>query len=93
MSGRSATSRSERPLLNGCSVLLQQIDPDQGPAQVIELLTERYETLALDQQGLYRVTVDDARFPDEAVVRLASVLDELDSGWSESFAWPKATSD
>lgn len=60
---------------------------------MIKSLAERYETLALDQQGLFRVRVDDARFPDEAVVRLASVLDELDSAWSESFAWPRTDLD
>jgi hypothetical protein len=33
--------------------------------------------------------IDDARFPDEAVVRLASSLDEIDPNWQERFAWPK----
>ena len=53
------------------------------------MLTARYEVQAVDQEELlYRVTVDDARFPDEAVVRLASVLDGIDGDWQGCFSWP-----
>ncbi len=77
--------------VDGCAVVLQQLDTPHGGDGVIEALSERYEVEALDQtQLLFRVMVDDARFPDEAVVRLASSLDEIDPNWQERFTWPKA---
>lgn len=77
--------------VDGCPVLLQRLDTAQTGNGVIEALSERYEVEAIDQAHLrFRVAVDDARFPDEAVVRLACVLDEIDPDWQERFAWPKA---
>ncbi len=59
---------------------------------MLDALSKRYAVEALAEgDQLLRVDVDDARFPDEAVVRLASLLDELDGEWNEHFAWPKVT--
>jgi hypothetical protein len=75
----------------GCAVVLRQLDTAQREDKVIEALGARYEIEALDQeQRQFRVVVDDTRFPDEAVVRLAGVLDEIEADWPERFAWPKA---
>jgi hypothetical protein len=77
--------------VDGCAVVLQQLDTAQGGDGVIEVLSERYEVEVLDEaQLLHRIVIDDARFPDEAVVRLASSLDEIDPNWQECFAWPQA---
>jgi hypothetical protein len=86
---RSPASRSERIHVDGCPVVLQRLDTAQREDRVIEVLTERYEVEALDQVR-YRIVVDDARFADEAVVRLACLLDEIDPNWQERFAWPEA---
>lgn len=82
--------QQERPSLNGCPLLLRRLDDSQEGALTLDVLSKRYEVEALDSAAqLFRVDVDDARFPDEAVVRLASALDELDRNWGERFAWPK----
>jgi len=79
--------------VDGCPVVLQRLDTAQPEDKVIEVLTKRYEVEALDQAQLqYRIVVDDARFADEAVVRLACLLDEIDPNWQENFVWPKANS-
>jgi hypothetical protein len=79
--------------VDGCRVILRQLDTAQTGSEVIEALSERYEVEALDPaQLLLRVKVNDARFVDEAVVRLACVLDEIDPDWQERFAWPKGSS-
>lgn len=82
----------ERPSLDGCLLYMQRRDGSQEGADVIDALSERYETESVGEAGhLLRVTVDDARFPDEAVVRLASVLDEIDRDWASRLSWPKVT--
>jgi len=86
---RNPTSRYERPTVDGCSVLLQRLDAQAG-SEVIEALAERYRVAVVDEEGLlYRVDIEDARFTDEAVVRLASSLDEIDASWESGFAWPR----
>lgn len=87
---RIAASDYKRPSVDGCPVLLQRLDAEGG-SKVVEALAERYEVVGVEGEDelLYRVEVDDARFPDEAVVRLACLLDEIDPGWQSRFAWPK----
>lgn len=67
--------------------------PERGPHLVVERLDEdgtailaslsnRYELEALDGGGCrFGVFVDEASFPHEAVVRMASQLDEIDPAW------------
>lgn len=82
----------ERPSLDGCAVFLRRLDQGREGADLLGVLAKRHQLLALDQERLrFRVTVDDARFPDEAVVQLACELDEIDSGWQDHLAWPKTT--
>ncbi|MBN9621927.1 MAG: hypothetical protein J0H06_03080 [Actinobacteria bacterium] len=38
----------------------------------------------------FRVVVDDAFESDEAVVRLASQLDEIDPEWQRHLSWPRS---
>ena len=84
------TPPAERPEPErGPRLLLECLDSAEG-AQILAALTERYEITALGEESRrFQVTVDDAVYPDEAVVRLASVLDELDREWQQHLGWPK----
>lgn len=73
-------------------MFLRRLDQGREGADLLGVLAKRHQLLALDQERLrFRVTVDHARFPDEAVVQLACELDELDPGWQDHLAWPKTT--
>ncbi|HKF81919.1 MAG TPA: hypothetical protein VKB23_03020 [Solirubrobacterales bacterium] len=81
----------EPPQPKGCLVELRLLEGDQDVGEVIEAIRERYDVQLVNQDGpVYRVNIDDARFPHEAVITLASRLDEIDMAWGERFAWPKA---
>jgi hypothetical protein len=77
--------------LAGCAVFLRRFDQGREGDDLLGAVERRHELRALDQERLrFRVTVDEARFPDEAVVRLACELDEIDPGWQDHLAWPTA---
>lgn len=76
---------------NGCPLLLRRLDRDQAAAPILDGLAQRYELVSMgDESRTFRVIVDDAQDPDEAVVRLVVALDELDPRWERSFAWPRS---
>lgn len=84
--------RADRVVPVGYELHLRRRDTEQEDAVTLGALAQRCEVDALDEDGLrFRVVVDDAYDPDEAVVRLASILDEIDRGWEGSFDWPKAS--
>lgn len=91
-SGRGGGPVAGRPSLVGYELLLRRSDTDgQDGAETLSALAKRYEVSLANEDGLqYRVVIDDAYDPDEAVVRLASVLDEIDRGWEDRFGWPEA---
>ncbi|HEX3609982.1 MAG TPA: hypothetical protein VHU14_10010 [Solirubrobacterales bacterium] len=67
------------------------MDTDQEGAEILDALAKRYDVNSANENGLqYRVVIDDAYDPDEAVVRLASVLDKINRGWEDRFGWPEA---
>lgn len=76
----------------GQRVLLERLEGQGGETEVLTVLAEHYEvTAAPGGEGRrFEVFVDDAIDPDEAVVRLASVLDAIDREWEQRFAWPRA---
>jgi hypothetical protein len=77
--------------LIGYTLLLRCTDVDREGAEILSALAKRYDIDLASEDGLqYRVMVDDAYDPDEAVVRLAFVLDEIDRGWEGCFRWPEA---
>lgn len=81
----------KRHSLIGYVLLLRRSDTDQEGAEILSALAKRYEVSLANEDGLeYRVVLDDAYDPDEAVVRLASVLDGIDRGWEDRFGWPEA---
>ena len=49
---------------------------------------ERYQVTD-SEAGVIEVVVDDAVYPDEAVVRLASIMDGIDSDWQWLISWPR----
>ena len=91
-SGRAGGPVAGRPSLVGYALLLRRSDAeDQDGAETLSALAKRYEVSLAEEDGLkYRVVIDDAYDPDEAVVRLATVLDEIDQGWESRFEWPRA---
>jgi len=90
----SATaSGNDEPQSTGCPVFLERQEATERGDKMVEALADRYSVESLDQAGLqFQVMVEDARFPHEAVVRLASVLDEIDPDWAGFFAWPTSMS-
>lgn len=70
------------------SVRLQPLDASKAPDEILAVLAKRYEVTTLEGGRVFRVVVEDAYDPAEAVVRLASALDAIDSGWERSFEWP-----
>jgi hypothetical protein len=89
-STKRPSSQLERRSPGGCGVLLQVLD--QGPAAIagLKALAQRYELAALDEdESLFRVAIADSRFPQEAVVKLASTLDEIDRDWQDYLGWPQ----
>lgn len=90
-SGGGAGAARGRPSLIGYALLLRRSDTDQEGAEILSTLAKRYEVSLANEDGFeYRVVLDDAYDPDEAVVRLASVLDGIDQGWEDRFGWPEA---
>lgn len=92
---RNASPRAETPSapsptpIRGRPLLLERLDDGGGAAKILDALSERYELMSLSDDGrLFRVVVDDALGPDEAVVRLVMALDEIDRDWERRFAWP-----
>jgi len=57
---------------------------------IIRQVGSHYEVTRIDKAA--DVLMQDVEFPDEAVVRLALLLDEIDSDWQHSISWPRATS-
>jgi hypothetical protein len=90
---RATASENDEPRSTGCAVLLERQEATERGDKTIEALVDRYSVETLDEARLqYRVMVDDARFPHEAVVRLATVLDEIDPDWPGCFSWPMSMS-
>lgn len=74
----------------GPRVLLECLNDEAGGAEILAVIGRRYEITALGNESRqFEVLIDDAVFPDEAVVRLASVLDEIDHDWVRHIRWPK----
>ena len=91
--GRPAPGASDAPQRfrereRGPTILLERIDPPRGD-EIIEALASRYEVTDPDG-GAVEVVVDDAVYPDEAVVRLASLMDAIDADWQWLISWPRA---
>lgn len=75
----------------GPRVLLESSDGGRRSLEIVGALAKRYEITPFGEGGqCFEVTVDDAVFSDEAVVRLASVLDQIDRDWQLYVEWPKA---
>ena len=72
----------------GPTIVLERLDPPRG-GEIIAALRKRYEVTDPDGRGV-EVLVGDAVYPDEAVVRLASIMDEIDPDWQWLISWPKA---
>lgn len=72
----------------GPTIVLERLDPPRG-GEIIAALGKRY-AISDPDGGVVEVLVDDAVYPDEAVVRLASIMDEIDSDWQWLLSWPRA---
>lgn len=72
----------------GPTIVLERLDPPRG-GEIIAALGKRY-AISDPDGGVVEVLVDDAVYPDEAVVRLASIMDEIDPDWQRLISWPRA---
>jgi len=91
-SGRRRRAADPEPSLVGFTVLLRRSETDQRSADILSALARRYEVEVASEDGLqFHVLMTDVFDRAEAVVRLSSVLDELDMTWETLFQWPEAT--
>jgi hypothetical protein len=80
-----------KPSFSGPPVVVERLDDDPQGRAIIAELGDRYEVADLDGVGKrFRVVVEDAFESDEAVVRLASQLDEIDPEWQRYLSWPRS---
>lgn len=87
---RSRLSLEVTPFSDPAVVVERLDDGPQGRAILAEL-SDRYEVGDLEGAAeRFRVVVDDASVSDEAVVRLASQLDEIDPDWQQHLSWPRS---
>ena len=100
---KGETSTERPPPERGPRVLLECLNGEAEGTEILAVLGKRYEVTALGNESRqFGVLFDydgtlvplaphpsDAVFPDEAVVRLASVLDEIDHDWVRHIRWPK----
>lgn len=74
----------------GTKVYLESRDDEAEAAKILIALGELYEVAGLGETSTCEVTVDDALFADEAVVKVATALDAINRDWEEHLSWPKA---
>jgi hypothetical protein len=71
-------------------VLLQLLSDGSEAEQIIKVIGDQYEVVR--NGDVVEVIVDDVRFPDEAVVRLALLLDDIEPDWQSVISWPRTKS-
>jgi hypothetical protein len=71
-------------------VLLQLLSEGSEAEQIIKVIGDQYEVVR--NGDVVEVIVDDVRFPDEAVVRLALLLDDIEPDWQSVISWPRTKS-
>jgi hypothetical protein len=76
---------------SGPAVVIERLDDGPDGRVILAELSDRYEVGDLGGTAeRFRVVVDDAVESDEAVVRLASQLDEIDPDWQRHLSWPRS---
>lgn len=75
---------------HGLRVLLQLLSDGSEAEQIIKVIGDQYEVVR--NGDVVEVIVDDVRFPDEAVVRLALLLDDIEPDWQSVISWPRTKS-
>jgi hypothetical protein len=75
----------------GAELLLTRVDGrGSGAGEILEALAERYVVTTTEAAPeVARVVVAGIDDPDEAAVRLASILDDIDAGWEKRLTWPR----
>ncbi|MCB0859292.1 MAG: hypothetical protein KDB54_01395 [Solirubrobacterales bacterium] len=63
------------------------LDAGAQTEQIIATIRESYEVVR--HGSTVEVLVEDVRFPDEAVVRLALMLDDAHPDWQRLVSWPR----
>ncbi|MFN8142407.1 MAG: hypothetical protein U0R29_08770 [Solirubrobacterales bacterium] len=71
-------------------MLLQLLSDGSEAEQIIKVIGDQYEVVR--NGDVVEVIVDDVRFPDEAVVRLALLLDDIEPDWQSVISWPRTKS-
>jgi hypothetical protein len=88
---RPRPSLEVTPPFSGPAVVVERLDDGPNGSAILSGLSDRYEVGDLDGTAeRFRVVVDDAFESDEAVVRLASQLDEIDPDWQRHLSWPRS---
>lgn len=74
----------------GLRVLLQPLSDGREAERIIKVIGDQYEVARRGE--VVEVIVDDVRFPDEAVVRLALLMDDIEPDWQSVISWPRTKS-
>lgn len=75
---------------HGLRVLLQPLTDGNEAEQIIKAVGDHYEVVRSGKVA--EVIVEDVRFPDEAVVRLALLMDDIEPDWQRVISWPSTKS-
>ena len=76
----------------GQSVFLESKSGDRKASEIAAALAERFETQTTEDTAgtTIHIFLASAVDPNEAVVKLACALDEIDPAWERTFSWPRA---
>jgi hypothetical protein len=71
-------------------VRVEPLEARPEAEQIIRAIGDHYEVVRRGEVA--EVIVDDVRFPDEAVVRLALLMDDIEPDWQRVISWPSTKS-
>ena len=74
----------------GLRVRLEPLEAGPEAEQIIKTIGDHYEVVRSSKVA--EVIVDDVRFPDESVVRLALLMDDIEPDWQRVISWPSTKS-
>lgn len=90
---RQKPEAESAPIIADPTVLVERLDDDPKADAIITELGKCYEIIDLNSSGgSFKVVIDDAFEQDEAIVRLASALDDIDLDWQRHLSWPRSQS-
>ncbi|MBS1895422.1 MAG: hypothetical protein JST59_29330 [Actinobacteria bacterium] len=88
---RPKLSAESAPILDGPRVVIERLDSAARSREAVVALGALFEVTDVDGDGRrFEVILGHCSYADEAVVRLASELDDIDRDWQLYLSWPRS---